>query len=71
LYLIALGGNGSCRWVAVMSPVLGQASGAGSRFRKGNVVTVFDGDCLDGPQGCEGETFPRQTLAGSGDSYSR
>ena len=34
-------------------------------------MTVFDGDCVDGPEGCEGETFPRQTLSGSGDSYSR
>jgi hypothetical protein len=30
-----------------------------------------DGDCLDGPEGCKGETFPRLALSGSGDSYSR
>ena len=30
-----------------------------------------DGDCLDGPEGCEGATFPRQTLSGSGDAYYR
>jgi hypothetical protein len=34
-------------------------------------MTVYDGDCLDGPEGCEGETFPRPALSGSGDSYSR
>ena len=35
------------------------------------VVVSYDGDCLDGPEGCEGETFPRLALSGSGDSYSR
>ncbi len=30
-----------------------------------------DGDCLDGPEGCGGETFPRLALSGSGDAYSR
>jgi hypothetical protein len=30
-----------------------------------------DGDCLDGPEGCKGETFPRQTLSDSGDAYYR
>jgi hypothetical protein len=34
-------------------------------------MAVFDGDCLDGPEGCEGETFPRQALSGSGESYCR
>ena len=29
------------------------------------------GDCLDGPEGCRGETFPRLALSGSGDAYSR
>jgi hypothetical protein len=46
---------------------VGQALG----FVEGNVMTVYDGDCLDGPEGCEGETFPRLALSGSGDSYSR
>lgn len=30
-----------------------------------------DGECLDGPQGCKGEVFPRATLSGSGDAYYR
>lgn len=34
-------------------------------------MVVFDGDCLDGPEGCAGETFPRRALSGSGDSYPR
>jgi hypothetical protein len=34
-------------------------------------MAVFDGECLDGPEDCEGETFPRLALSGSGDSYSR
>jgi hypothetical protein len=38
----------------------------------GNIMAVYgDGDCLDGPEGCKGETFPRLALSGSGDSYSR
>ena len=35
-------------------------------------MTVYgDGECLDGPQGCAGEVFPRATLSGSGDAYER
>ncbi|KEF94961.1 hypothetical protein K883_05146 [Mycobacterium sp. TKK-01-0059] len=30
-----------------------------------------DGECLDGPDGCEGEVFARSTLSGSGDAYYR
>ncbi|WP_342314773.1 hypothetical protein LIX17_25380 (plasmid) [Mycobacterium avium subsp. hominissuis] len=28
-------------------------------------------DCLDGPQDCRGEVFPRPALSGSGEYYSR
>ena len=34
-------------------------------------MAVFDEECLDGPDGCEGETFPRLALSGSGESYPR
>ncbi|ORX19440.1 hypothetical protein [Mycobacterium xenopi] len=35
-------------------------------------MAYFDDDeCLDGPQDCEGETFPRLALSGSGESYPR
>lgn len=30
-----------------------------------------DGECSDGPDGCEGEVFARSTLSGSGDAYYR
>jgi hypothetical protein len=41
-------------------------------FRKGNIMAVYgDGECLDGPDGCEGEVFARSTLSGSGDAYYR
>lgn len=30
-----------------------------------------DSECLDGPQGCEGEVFPRAALSGSGERYTR
>jgi len=43
-----------------------------AQFRKGNIMAVCgDGDCLDGPEGCTGETFARSTLSGSGDAYFR
>lgn len=49
-----------------------QVVGAGSPFRKGNIMAVYgDGECLDGPEGCTGETFARSTLSGSGDAYYR
>ena len=51
--------------------VSSKAVGAGS-FRKGNIMAVHgDGECLDGPEGCAGEVFPRHTLSGSEDSYYR
>lgn len=41
-------------------------------FRKGNIMAVYgDGECLAGPDGCEGEVFARSTLSGSGDAYYR
>lgn len=30
-----------------------------------------DETCVDGPEGCAGEVFPRLALSGSGDSYYR
>jgi hypothetical protein len=30
-----------------------------------------DRECLDGPDGCGGDTFPRAALSGSGERYSR
>ncbi len=37
-----------------------------------HIMAVYgDGDCLDGPEGCGGEAFPRLALSGSGDAYSR
>lgn len=47
--------------------------GAGSVSVKGEHIMAVcgDGDCLDGPEGCGGETFPRVALSGSGDAYSR
>ncbi len=35
------------------------------------MATYGDGECLDGPGGCQGEVWPRATLSGSGDSYYR
>ena len=35
------------------------------------MAVYSDGECLDGPEGCVGETFPRSTLSGSGDAYYR
>lgn len=34
-------------------------------------MTVFGEECLDGPDRCEGETFPRAALSGSGEYYPR
>lgn len=28
-------------------------------------------DCLDGPEGCGGQVFPRAALSGSGEHYTR
>lgn len=30
-----------------------------------------DHECLDGPHGCGGDTFPRAALSGSGEYYPR
>ena len=41
-------------------------------FEEGIMMAIHgDGVCLDGPEGCVGETFPRESLSGSGDSYYR
>lgn len=36
-----------------------------------NATYGNDSDCLDGPQNCEGEVFPRAALSGSGERYTR
>jgi len=47
---------------------LGRALGSG----KGNIMGYYDdSECLEGPEGCRGETFPRLALSGSGESYPR
>jgi len=32
---------------------------------------MFDADCLDGPQGCQGDTAQHYALSGSGLTYPR
>ena len=62
--------NGACQWVPVVSLMLGGKPFRGGPVNipgKGSVMAYYDdGECVDGPQGCQGETFPRLAAAGAG-----
>lgn len=53
-----------------MSGVSSKSLGRAHGFGRGT-SWYGDGECLDGPEGCTGETFARSTLSGSGDAYYR
>lgn len=63
--------RGNCRWRAVSLPLGASQSGGASTQGKGIIMDEFDGECLDGPEGCRGEVVEHAAISGSGLYYPR